>query len=596
MFRKAWMLLNYKQKKNIIFIFALMFVAMILESLSIGIILPLISILLKGEIDTSFFSYFFVFGTLTGKNLVYIGLSVTLIIFLIKSLSLVFNLWQQTKFLRNLQFELTNRLFKYYLKSDYIFFLQNNSAHLYRNLTDLTSTFVSYIKASMVFLGEIIVFIGIAFVLFYVDFLGTTIILFSVGIASFLIYVLTIEKISLLGEQRNIVGGELNKHLLQGMASAKDVKILDREADLIHQVDKNLFKHTRLIQIIQFITGLPRFSFEILMVCTFSALIFVMIDAKKEMIDIIQYLGIFAAASFRIVPGASRILSSYQHIKYIEPSVKLLLQEFDSKDNSYMKRDYLPKDLSTPLKFQKEINIINLSFSYPTRKEFLLSKISLTIKKGDFVGVIGETGSGKSTLINLLTGLLKPTEGKVEVDELNINENLKGWHKKIGYVPQSVYLTDDTIRKNIAFGLLEDNIDNNLVQQAVEKASLSQFLDSLPNGLETIVGEKGIRLSGGQQQRIGIARALYRDPEILILDEATSSLDQSTEKAIVESISFLKRKKTLIIITHRLSTVKNCDKIFCVDKGKIIKQGLPEEILNFDNWESKQKSSKIVKK
>jgi len=594
--KESWSLLNLKQKKYAIFLFILMFLAMILESLSIGIILPLISILLKGEIDTSFFSYFFVFGTLTGKNLVYIGLSVTLIIFLIKSLSLVFNLWQQTKFLRNLQFELTNRLFEYYLKSDYIFFLQNNSAHLYRNLTDLTSTFVSYIKASMVFLGEIIVFIGIAFVLFYVDFLGTTIILFSVGIVSFLIYVLTIEKISLLGEQRNIVGGELNKHLLQGMASAKDVKILDREADLIHQVDKNLFKHTRLIQIIQFITGLPRFSFEILMVCTFSALIFVMIDAKKEMIDIIQYLGIFAVASFRIVPGASRILSSYQHIKYIEPSVKLLLQEFDSKDNSYMKRDYLPKDLSTPLKFQKEINIINLSFSYPTRKEFLLSKISLTIKKGDFVGVIGETGSGKSTLINLLTGLLKPTEGKVEVDELNINENLKGWHKKIGYVPQSVYLTDDTIRKNIAFGLLEDNIDNNLVQQAVEKASLSQFLDSLPNGLETIVGEKGIRLSGGQQQRIGIARALYRDPEILILDEATSSLDQSTEKAIVESISFLKRKKTLIIITHRLSTVKNCDKIFCVDKGKIIKQGLPEEILNFDNWESKQKSSKIVKK
>ena len=228
--KESWSLLNLKQKKYAIFLFILMFLAMILESLSIGIILPLISILLKGEIDTSFFSYFFVFGTLTGKNLVYIGLSVTLIIFLIKSLSLVFNLWQQTKFLRNLQFELTNRLFEYYLKSDYIFFLQNNSAHLYRNLTDLTSTFVSYIKASMVFLGEIIVFIGIAFVLFYVDFLGTTIILFSTGIVSFLIYVLTIGKISLLGEQRNIVGGELNKHLLQGMASAKDVKFLDRKS------------------------------------------------------------------------------------------------------------------------------------------------------------------------------------------------------------------------------------------------------------------------------------------------------------------------------------------------------------------------------
>tara|TARA_Y100000031_G_scaffold90980_1_gene100060 strand:- start:141 stop:1448 length:1308 start_codon:yes stop_codon:yes gene_type:complete len=431
----------------------------------------------------------------------------------------------------------------------------------------------------MIFLSEIIVFIGIAFILFFVDFLGTMIILFSVGIVAILIYVLTIGKISLLGKQRNIIGGELNKHLLQGMASAKDVKILDREADLIHQVDKNLFKHTALIHIIQFITGLPRISFEIVMVCTFSALIFVMIGAKREMVDIIQYLAIFAVASFRIVPGASRLLSAFQTIKHMEPSVRLLLQEFDSKDNSYIKNNYLPKDLSTPLKFQKEINLTNLSFSYPIRKEFVLSKISMTIKKGDFVGIIGETGSGKSTLINVLTGLLKPSEGKVEVDELNINANLTEWHKKIGYVPQSVYLIDDTIRKNIAFGLREDDIDDNSVKQAAEKASLNKFLDSLPDGSETIVGEKGIRISGGQQQRIGIARALYRDPEILILDEATSSLDQSTEKKIMDSIQFLKRKKTLIIVTHRLSTVDKCDKIFFINEGKILKQGLSKEIL-----------------
>jgi ABC-type multidrug transport system fused ATPase/permease subunit len=305
-----------------------------------------------------------------------------------------------------------------------------------------------------------------------------------------------------------------------------------------------------------------------------------MIGAKREMVDIIQYLAIFAVASFRIVPGASRLLSAFQTIKHMEPSVRLLLQEFDSKDNSYIKNNYLPKDLSTPLKFQKEINLTNLSFSYPIRKEFVLSKISMTIKKGDFVGIIGETGSGKSTLINLLIGLLKSSDGKVEVDGLNINSNLTKWYKKIGYVPQSVYLIDDTIRKNIAFGLREDDIDNDLVAKAIEKANLDEFVNNLPDGLETIVGEKGIRLSGGQQQRIGIARALYRDPEILILDEATSSLDEATEKKIMESIQFLKGKKTLIVITHRLITVKNCDKIYFIDKGNIIKQGSPKEILN----------------
>ena len=577
--KKAWFILNSVQKKYATFIFALMFIAMVLESLSVGIMVPLISIFLKGNLDTSFFSYLFTFGKPTKENLIFIGLAITLLIFLIKNFALAFNLWQQTKFLRNLHFDMTKKLFEYYLKSDYIFFLKNNSAYLFRNLTDVVSSFVNYTKQHMIFLSEVIVFLGVLSILFYVDFLSTVIISLSLGIVSFLIYVLTIRRISFFGRERNIAGGELNKHLLQGMASVKDVKILDREDDLIDQVDKNLFKMTRLSHIIQFISGIPRFSFEMLMVFTFSVLVFVMVGAKKDMIDIIQYLAIFAVASFRLVPGASRILTSYQAIKYVEPSVEILLGEFDSKDNSFNKKDYELKNLKTPLKFQNKINLVNLSFSYPERKEFSLSKISMTIKKGDFIGIIGETGSGKSTLINLLTGLLKPSDGMVKVDELDITLNLQEWHKKIGYIPQSVYLTDDTIKKNIAFGLREEDIDNDLVENAIEKANLNKFLNNLQDGLNTIVGEKGIRLSGGQQQRIGIARALYRNPEILILDEATSSLDQITEKKIMESIQFLKRVKTLIIITHRLATVKDCDKIFFIDKGKITKQGKPREIL-----------------
>jgi len=580
LYKKSWLLLNSGQRKQAVFLLSLMFIAVILESLSIAIIIPLISILLKGKVDQLFFPDLFNLELLEGTNLLYAGLLITLIIFFVKNIGLAFNLWHQTKFLKDIQFELTNRLFKFYLNSDYIFFLQNNSAHLYRNLTDVVATFSSYIRACMSFLTEVMIFIGIACLLFYVDFLGTTIIMVSIGIISILIYILTIGKISLLGEQRNIVGGELNKHLLQGMAAAKDVKILDREDLLVYQVDKNLDKHTRFIQLISFITGLPRFAFEILIVCIFSVLVFVMTGTQRETVEIIQYLGIFAVSAFRIIPGASRILSSYQHIKYIEPTVKLLLKEFNFKNHNFKEKRNLSKNFNKSLKFEKEINLKNLSFSYPIRKEFSLSKISMTIKKGEFVGIIGETGSGKSTLINLLIGLLKPSEGSVDIDGLNINENIKDWYKKIGYVPQSVYLTDDTIRKNIAFGLLEDDIDEVLIKQAVEKASLNKFIDSLPSGLNTIVGEKGIRLSGGQQQRIGIARALYRDPEILILDESTSSLDQSTEKRIIESVQLLKRKKTLVVITHRLIAVKNCDKIYFIDKGKIIRQDSPKEVLN----------------
>ena len=580
LYKKAWLLLNYKQKKYAVFIFILMFLAMFLEALSIGIMLPLLSILLKGNVDSSVFSYFFTFGNPTGKNLIYIGLSATFIIFLIKNLTLTFNLWQQTKFLQKTLVELTNKLFKYYLKSDYMFFLQTNSSHLYRNLTNIIGTFIDYINKYMILLSEIIVFTGIAFILFYVNFVGTIIILFSVSSVAYLIYISTIGRISFLGNKRNIIGSELNKHLFQGMASAKDVKILDREEELIYQVDKNLFKMSRLNHIILFIQGIPRYSFEMLMVCSFSIIVLVMMATKSEIVDIMLYLGVFAVASFRIVPSAARILVSFQAIKHMEPGVKILLQAFDSKNNLYAKKNYQPKNSSIPLKFQKEINLTNLSFSYPIRKEFSLSKISMTIKKEDFIGIIGETGSGKSTLINLLIGLLKPTEGKVEVDKLNINSNLPEWYKKIGYVPQSVYLTDDTIRKNIAFGLREDDIDDALIKQAVEKASLNKFLDNLTDGLETIVGEKGIRLSGGQQQRIGIARALYRNPEILILDEATSSLDNLTEKKIMDSVQSLKRKKTLIIVTHRLTTVNKCDKLFFINKGKITKQGSPKEVLN----------------
>ena len=575
-FKKAWLLLNKSQRKYIYFIFILMFFSMILEILSIGIIIPLLSLLIKGNADVSFFNHFLFFGQLTKTNLIYIGLLVTVIIFSIKNLFLIFNLWQQSKFMAKMNVEFSDRLFKYYLKKDYMFFLETNTSLLHRNVTFEVVSFVDYINKTIIILNEIIIFLGIICILLYADILGTLIILTLIGVFFLITYFSTRKRIDSLGKEKIIIRGEANKHILQGFMAAKEVKILDRIEDLTQQLYHNFLKLHKNYLVTRFITGLPRFAFEILIATTFAVLIVFMLKTNKETVDIIQYLGVFAIASFRLVPGAAKLISSYQGLRYGGPSVKLISNELFSKKNELHKEE----KSNISMDFQKNINLKNLSFSYPSRKEFSLSKISMTIKKGDFIGIIGETGSGKSTLINLLIGLLNPIEGKIEVDELNIHSNLSKWYKKIGYIPQSVYLLDDTVRKNIAFGLKNEDIDDSLIQKAVDKASLGKFLNELPNGLDTIVGENGIRISGGQLQRIGIARALYRDPEILILDEATSSLDKLTEKKIIESIQFLKRKKTIIIITHRLSTVENCDKIFFIDRGKITKQGSPKEILN----------------
>ena len=577
--KKAWEIFDNKQKRYSIYIFVFMFLAMILESLSVGIMVPVLSVLLKGNIELNFFSHYFSYKNLDDNNLIVTVLIITATVFFIKNIYLIFNNWFQLKFLEKIYVELSDKLFKSYLKRDYIFFLQTNTARLIRNVSEEIDSFVNYTNHFMQLLSEVIIFLGIAAVLFYVDFFGTLIILLLVGIFALTIYIFTRRKISILGEERITIKGELSKHLIQGMTAAKDIKILGREDNLIYQFYKNLFKSGKIRLFIKFTNSVPRFLFEILIVFAFSIIVLFMLSINRDMIDIVKYLGVFAAASFRMLPGISRILTAFQVLKFRTPSVNLLFEEFYPKDN-FLKEEYSPiKNKKELINFEKEINIKDLSFSYPIRKEFSLSNISINIKKGDFIGVIGETGSGKSTLINLFTGLLKPSLGRIEVDGENIYSNLYSWHKKIGYVPQSIYLVDDTIRKNIAFGLRENDIDDNLVKKAAENASLNAFLKNLPNGLDTIVGEKGIRISGGQQQRIGIARALYRDPEILILDEATSSLDIVTEKKIMESVHYLKRNKTLIVITHRLSTVEKCDKVYFINKGKIIKEGLPQEVL-----------------
>ncbi|MDA9107626.1 ATP-binding cassette domain-containing protein, partial [Flavobacteriaceae bacterium] len=276
----------------------------------------------------------------------------------------------------------------------------------------------------------------------------------------------------------------------------------------------------------------------------------------------------------RLIPAIGGLMSNVQGIKYGLPSVDLLYKEF--------------KELQTPntiienntnILFKEKLHIKNVFFQYDNTESNTLEDINILINKGDFVGFVGESGSGKSTLVDLILGLFHPKEGSVMIDNVDIQFNLRGWQSQIGYVPQSIYLTDDTLRRNIAFGIHDEVIDELSLKNAIKASQLDVFLDDLPLGLETIVGERGVRLSGGQRQRIGIARALYHNPSVLVLDEATSSLDTETEKGVMDSINILQREKTIIIIAHRLSTVSNCDRLYKIQKGKIIAQGPPKEII-----------------
>jgi ABC-type multidrug transport system fused ATPase/permease subunit len=304
---------------------------------------------------------------------------------------------------------------------------------------------------------------------------------------------------------------------------------------------------------------------ELLAVIGVSLLVIIMTLQSKSSTELIPVLGVFVAAAFRMIPSINRIMNSLQTIAFAQSVLDVLAKQF-----KIIEKFENVEETKTNFEFNNEIIVSNLYFKYPDSEKNALNNVNVVIKKGDFVGFIGTSGSGKSTLIDNIAGLLIPISGSIHVDNVDINTNIKGWQSQIGYVPQSIFLIDDSLKKNIAFGVNENEIDQIRLNKAIIDSQLNDVIQRLPDGIDTIVGERGIRLSGGERQRIGIARALYNNPEILILDEATSSLDNETEKDFMSSINALQGIKTIIIIAHRLTTIQNCNKIFELKNGVLI--------------------------
>jgi ABC-type multidrug transport system fused ATPase/permease subunit len=365
----------------------------------------------------------------------------------------------------------------------------------------------------------------------------------------------------------------LIQHLQQGFGGVKDVKIFGREDYFVTEYSDHLTKNAAVLRRFSVLQMLPRTGLEILTIFGLAVLVSTMVVSGQELADVLPVLGLFGAAAFRLVPAVSRMVAMVQTITVNRPVVRELFRDLGlDAPNTAIRQSHGG--------FQSEIAIDNLFFAYQNAPSSALQDVSIRVKRGEAVGLVGPSGSGKSTLVDVLLGLLKPTAGGVAVDGIDISQRLRWWQDQIGYVPQSIFLTDDTLRRNVAFGLPKNEIDDEAVRSAIRAAQLEEFIESLPLGLETVVGERGVRLSGGQRQRIGIARALYHNPEVLVLDEATSSLDMETEHGVMQAVQALQGDKTVIIVAHRLSTVEYCDRLYRLENARVVDEGTFGEVMN----------------
>ncbi|MFA7239068.1 MAG: ABC transporter ATP-binding protein [Sulfuricellaceae bacterium] len=574
--RKIWELLGDAEHSNAIVLLCLMFIGMLLETLGVGLVIPALALLTQPDFAGKHPTLQPILQSLGNPGqhtLVIYGMLVLVGVYFVKALFLAYLVWRQARFASGVQVRLSQRLFTTYLRQPYTFHLQRNSAQLMLNVTSEVGMFTGATTQAMNLLTESLVLLGLCTLLLVVEPLGALIVVSVLGIAAWGFHRLTRRRITRWGEVRQHHEGLRIQHLQQGLGGAKDVKLLGREADFLEQFRVHNAYGAHVGQLLATLQQLPRLWLELLAVSGLAILVVSMLAQGSALEAILPTLGLFAAAAFRLMPSVNRILSALQSLRYGLSMIDTLYAEFKLAPPE-------AASVSAPaVPFRAKLELNKVTYAYPCAAKAALNEISLTIRHGESVGFIGSSGSGKSTLVDIMLGLLTPDSGEVRLDGEDIQQSLRNWQDQIGYVPQSIFLTDDTLTRNVAFGLPNAQIDEVAVWRAIRAAQLEDFVHSLPKKLDTLVGERGIRLSGGQRQRIGIARALYHDPVVLVLDEATSSLDTATERDVMQAVRALQGRKTILIVAHRLSTVEHCDRLYRLELGRVVEEGAPETML-----------------
>ena len=574
-YRKIMVLLDKRQKKQMVGIVFMMLIGGILESLGIAMIAPVMQIVVDSEqIEQNNILSFIYHGLNLSSptqlaELIMVGL---ILVFVIKNLFLYLMNVVQLRFVYTNQFATSRRMMINFMQRPYEYYLNADTSVIQRSITSDVNNMYGLILSCLQLISEVIVFICLVVILLSQDARMT------ITIASLLVVVLLIIKFVIkpvmvkAGQDNQDYYSGLYKWINESVTGIKEIKIANKENYFINGYADCGAGYVSAVQKYNLYNSTPRLLIETIAIAGMVGYMLFVMARGTSLADLLPQLTVLAAAAARLLPSANRINNYLTSIAYFEPFMMNvsdnLQEEIHDGSVSYNSEDYRKKVEVKKLPVTKSIDMVDISYRYPNTDSLILDKANMTIPVGKSVGIVGTSGAGKTTIVDVLLGLLKPENGTIYADGVDVMTDYKGWLKNVGYIPQTIFMVDSTIRKNVAFGCPDEDIDDNKVWQALKEASLDEFVRSLPEGLDTEIGERGIRLSGGQRQRIGIARALFEDPEVLVLDEATSALDNETEAAIMDSINRLHGKKTLIIIAHRLQTIEKCDMVYSIKDGK----------------------------
>lgn len=570
MYKKLSYIFSKRDKYKIALLLCIMVAGSFLELLGVAVFQPFVNIIMMPDSiqENPYLARIYqMFGCSTTESFLTVVAVGIIVIYVVKNVYLWVEQNLIMKFTYGMQQKLSTRLLTTYLSEPYTFHLNKNIAELQRSMQEDTGLFTQVLMHTLQLVAEVVVCIVLGVYLFTVSNSITVVIVGLLVLCVVLFTKITKRFTEQLGKEAQVYKGKLYQWVNQSLGGVKEVKVLNREEFFVSSYKKYYGLYIKGVRINRLLSITPKYMVEA--VCMTGLLIAIIIKLNfghGELENFIPQLATFAVAAFRLLPSVGRINEHVNNILYAVPSVDLIYGDLKGIED-YQESE--GEEEGKEWNFEHGITAKHVTYAYPNTDTNVLEDANCVIPKGKTVAFIGSSGAGKTTMADIILGLLAPQRGKILVDDIDVFKNLTMWHHQIGYIPQVIYLSDDTIRNNIAFGIHEDQIDEEAVKTALKKAQLAEFVDTLPDGLDTIVGDRGVRLSGGQRQRIGIARALYHDPEILVLDEATSALDNETETAVMEAIESLQGSKTMIIIAHRLTTIQNADIIYEVGDGKV---------------------------